>query len=466
MTRPASGRPDDGVSRKGAASGAARLADRIARLHPFKSRDARNLAVLFGVVYFAQGMWNLPTQALTVALKEEFALSAGQVATFFSLSSLPWLLKPAYGLLSDFVPLFGRRRKSYFLLASMVGSAAGLSIALMGTPSYWQLAGLLTAMALGLAFTDVLTDALMVEHGRPRGLTGAFQAVQWAAVSGAAILVGMAGGRLAHTRSFRTAVALEAMFPLVALAMAVWCVKETPTRADRKAFADTWMAIRGAVSERDLWIVAGFIFFWTFSPSIGTALFYYQTDVLKFPQQSIGNLRSVWSAAAVVGALIYAPLSRRVPLRQLINLAIAIGVAGTLAYLAYRDLPSAIIIDVVFGCANMITFLAFLDLAARACPRRIEGTFFALLMAVYNAGTQASHVVGGYLYDFLGYGPLVLISAATSALTWALVPMVRIDRIEAKAREEADGGTRFSTSPPSGGRDDSAVPPGASGVPT
>jgi len=226
------------------------------------------------------------------------------------------------------------------------------------------------------------------------------------------------------------------------------------------------MAMREAGRARDLWFLAGFIFFWTFSPSIGTALFYYQTDVLKFSQHSIGNLRSLWSAAAVVGALIYAPLSRSVPLRQLINLAIAIGVAGTLAYLAYRDLPSAIIIDVVFGCANMITFLAFLDLAARACPRRIEGTFFALLMAVYNAGTQASHIVGGYLYDSLGYGPLVLISAATSALTWALVPLIRIDRIEARARKEAGGGIRSSASPLAGGRDDSTGPPGASGVPT
>ena len=37
-------------------------------------------------------------------------------------------------------------------------------------------------MGFGLAFTDVLTDALMVENGRGLGLTGAFQSVQWAAI--------------------------------------------------------------------------------------------------------------------------------------------------------------------------------------------------------------------------------------------------------------------------------------------
>ena len=87
----------------------------------------------------------------------------------------------------------------------------------------------------------------------------------------------------------------------------------------------------------------------------------------------------------------------------------------------------------------MITQLAFLDLAAKACPRHVEATFFALLMSVFNGGTQLSQNVGGRLYDWYGYAPLVLISAGFTALAWALVPLVRIDRIEARAREaEAD----------------------------
>ena len=37
------------------------------------------LAVLFGVVYFAQGMWYLTDQPITIVLKDR-GLSAGQVA--------------------------------------------------------------------------------------------------------------------------------------------------------------------------------------------------------------------------------------------------------------------------------------------------------------------------------------------------------------------------------------------------
>ena len=141
------------------------------RLNPFKTADTRRLAMLFAVVYFSQGMWYLPTQAITIVLKDR-GLSAGQVATFFSITTLPWLIKPAYGLLSDFVPLFGYRRKSYFLLSSALAALAGAVLALMSGHAYWPLAMYFTLMSLGLAFTDVLTDAMMVENGKPRGLTG------------------------------------------------------------------------------------------------------------------------------------------------------------------------------------------------------------------------------------------------------------------------------------------------------
>jgi MFS family permease len=408
---------------------------RLQTLHPFQTPDARRLAVLFAIVYFAQGMWYLPNQTLTIVLKER-GLSAGQVATFFTISTVPWLIKPLYGLLSDFVPLFGLRRKSYLLLSSALAAAAGFTLG-VAPHTYWWLAGLFTVMALGLAFTDVLVDALMVESGKPLGLTGAFQAVQWGAIYTASILVGEAGGYLAERRNIGASFVLASSFPFISLLMTVLFVKETRARVDRDAFRETTAAIRAAVAERDVWVVAGFIFFWTFSPSFGPALLYYQTDVLRFSQQFIGHLAALGSIAAVAGAFVYAPLSRAVPLKRLINLSIGIGVVSTLAYLLYRDPWSALAIDVIFGGVGMITQLAFLDLAAKSCPRRVEATFFALLMSVFNGGAQGSQVVGGHLYDWLGYTLLVLISAAFTALAWLLVPLVKIDRIEARAREVA-----------------------------
>jgi len=413
----------------------------LRRLHPFQTADAQRLALLFGVVYFAQGMYDLPTQTLTLTLKERFGLSAGQAATFFLITTVPWYVKPIYGLISDFVPLFGQRRKSYLLLSSGLAALSGATLAVLGSHTYVVLAVFVALMGLGLAFTDVMVDALMVENGRARGLTGAFQSVQWAAIYSASIVVGLVGGQLAARRTLHAAVAGAACFPVVSFLMALIFIREPRAKADREAFRKTLASIREALRDRDVWVVAGFTLFWTFSPSFGPAFLYYQTDMLKFSQEFIGLLLSLNAVGFVVGALIYAPLSRRVPLKRLIVWSIGAATVATLAYLLYDSWTSALIIDSVFGVVGMITQLAFLDLAAKACPRRVEASFFALLMSVYNLGVKGSQITGGYLYDTLGFTPLVLISAAVTALAWLLVPLVKIDRIEAKARAAAQSVT-------------------------
>ena len=144
-------------------------------------------------------------------------------------------------------------------------------------------------MALGLAFTDVLTDALMVEKGRPLGLTGAFQAVQWAAIYTASILVGVGGGYLAGARTPRPRRSRwPAPFPSSRWSWPCSSSARRRARSDWEALRATGRAIREAATHREVWIVAGFIFFFNFSPSFGPAFLYYQTDALRFSQEFIG----------------------------------------------------------------------------------------------------------------------------------------------------------------------------------
>ncbi len=98
-------------------------------------------------------------------------------------------------------------------------------------------------------------------------------------------------------------------------------VREPRVTADRAAFRETWTAIRAALGERSVWLVAGFILFFTFSPSFGPPLLYYQTDVLEVqPAVHRPAARPRRAGRGGRGALLYAPLSRRVALRPLINL--------------------------------------------------------------------------------------------------------------------------------------------------
>jgi MFS family permease len=411
---------------------------KLATLKPFReSPEARRLALVFAIVYFAQGMWYLPNLSITFLLKDSFGLSAAQTATFFSITVIPWLIKPVYGLISDFVPLFGQRRKSYFLLTSGLAAAMGLSLSIMGSYTYWGVAIFFTLMGLGLAFTDVLTDALMVENGQRLGLTGPFQAVQWAAISFASILVGVGGGWLAQHKFLSVTFLIATLFPVITLAMAIFLIREPRVEAGERQFRETWAAIRGAIGSRTLWIVAGFIFFYNFSPSFGPALVYYATDVLHFSKIFLGTLESLAYASGIVGTALYFAFSTSFPFKRLIYFAIAAGVIATLAYLGYRSELSAVVLSLAFGGVAMFIQLTFLDLAARACPKQAEATFFALLMSVYNGAVQISQITGGWLYDQVGFTRLIFISAAFTAFCWLLVPLLKLEELEPGRREES-----------------------------
>jgi hypothetical protein len=73
-------------------------------------RSFLSLAVLFGCVYFIQGIAE-PTQGLIAqpvrSLLGDWGTPASTIGVFMGIVSIPWSIKPLFGLLADFVP-FGR----------------------------------------------------------------------------------------------------------------------------------------------------------------------------------------------------------------------------------------------------------------------------------------------------------------------------------------------------------------------
>ena len=390
----------------------------------------RRLLVFFATVYAIQGLAEpesgLATQPIFFLLKDEMGLGASETATFLALVSLGWSVKPLYGLVSDLVPLLGYRRRSYLLVTTAVAVLGWLVLGLL--PGYpWGLTlGILGLTGMGLAFTDVLCDAVMVEEGTARDLTARFQSIQWTANYGASLLAGVVGGYLSAHVSYGRTFLLVALFPGLSLATSAWAVQETRTRFDRATVRATLAAFREGARSGPLRRAAAFIFLWNFSPSFGVPLEYHMVDVLGITKIQLGVLASLESGAAMLGALAFGRYARRLAPRSLLNVAIAIGVGGTLAYYGLMGWWSAVALTLLVGFVSAVALLATLDLAARVVPRRAEGTFFAALMSVSNLGTTSGEWVGGQLYDLIGLSWLIAVSAAATAACWFLVPWMRI----------------------------------------
>lgn len=49
-------------------------------------------------------------------LKDEYGLSPAMMGLYLSYTTLPWMIKPFWGIITDSKPLLGYRRKSYIIL--------------------------------------------------------------------------------------------------------------------------------------------------------------------------------------------------------------------------------------------------------------------------------------------------------------------------------------------------------------
>ena len=114
--------------------------------------------------------------------------------------------------------------------------------------------------------------------------------------------------------------------------------------------------------------------------------------------------------------------------KQLLNASIVFGTVTTAAFLLLSNEASAAIVNFFSGMAGMVAFVATLSLAADYCPKRAEGFAFAALMSLLNLSSAVSNNLGSFLYEhaFHRLSPLIVVSAASTAVILVLVPLLRL----------------------------------------
>lgn len=404
------------------------------RDRPQDREQVRRLMLFFAVVYVAEGIGQivgLIAQPLNYFLKEVHGWTAVQVSAYLTVFNLPWIIKPVYGLISDFVPLFGYRRKSYLLAVNAAAIGALLWATQVVAPGELVFTLLLTAYAMAISST--LCGAILVENGQKFSVSGDFVNQEWLWFNISAMLSLVVGGQLvqwlAPTTALHVAAGMVAMAPLAVILGTLFLSREERCAANLHELKNALRGLQAAVKTRQLWIVGLFLFLYYFSPGFSTPLYYHMTDGLKVSQAYIGILGSISSAGWIAGALLYDRFFGGLTTRRLLNLSIALGTLSSGSYVLLSGEISAAILYFCNGFATMIATVATLTLAADYCPPRSEGFAFAILMSVINLATSLADVIGSFLYDHVfanSLAPLVLVSAAFTALAFVLVPLLRL----------------------------------------
>jgi MFS family permease len=412
-----------------------------------------------GTPYVVQGSSNLADVPILYFIK--FGLGMGDAGgqLFNSLRNIGWFVKPLWGLLSDRVPLFGYHRKSwYVLMAALALVFWALTAAVAWAGIRIPVVYLLTfnlAFAT-YAFVDVVCDALMVTEGRRLGRVGALVNFQWTAMAislAASVLLGgwlqekVEAGAIRPWLIFL----LTGIPPLVTAAVGIWGIDEPKVppaeRAgpfapasrsswrDRGAATAAWLRSSPARfrrfrrDNRPIWLLALFIFFWKFSPSIGYIERSYLIDVRGFSALSFGVITSAGSLVFLASILAYRLIVRLfhgIRWHQYLYAMIALGVLSfPLSFFLYLNpdhpwwhyvdftLPEALnplpswnryqwfrlLFEGALGFASIPAFMIPLTVAGETVKLEYAGMGYAFLTALSNVTGMFEGVVGAGLFS-------------------------------------------------------------------
>jgi folate/biopterin transporter len=316
-----------------------------------------------------------------------------------------------------------------------MGTAAWLSLATL-VDTAWAATGAILLSSLSVAISDVIVDSLVVERARAESLSesGSLQALTWGTSAMGGLITAYLSGWLLQHFSTQTVFAITATFPLLVSAVA-WLIVEEPV-SSRSETTSVWKQIkqlRGAITQKAIWLPTAFIFIWQATPSADSAFFYFTTNELGFEPEFLGRVRLVTSIASLIGIWLFQRFLKNIPFRSimawttvlsaLLGMTALILVTHTNRTLGIDDRWFSLGDSLILTVMGQIAFMPVLVLSARLCPEGVEATLFALLMSVGNLAGLLSHEVGALLTQWLG------ITETNFDKLWLLVIITNTSRL-------------------------------------
>ncbi|RLN46987.1 hypothetical protein BBJ28_00010042 [Nothophytophthora sp. Chile5] len=380
--------------------------------------DGLLLQIFF--VYFTQGIRStLCSLGTSYYLNETLALPPAQSEALRATAAIPWIIKPLYGMLSDSVPIWGTRRKSYLLIFSAISAAAYFSLSIPGLVTTYESALVaLVVASLGIAFCDVVIDGKVVEAARSEreDMAGNLQTLSWISLSVGSVLGSMVSGYTLNTLGPMGVFFLSAMGPLCVVFISIKIPEETFVPQGHGGFLQTVQdqccALATVVVDPICWRPMLWIFLSNaLPPSLGEAMFSFKTAELGFSKSFLGFISTVGSLTLLGTTALYNAYFRDMPFRRMffrIQLASACVSFAEFVLVSRLNLAfgvgdrffifgDEILSDVVARLKHMPSLV----LCAKICPPGIEGTMFALLMSIYNFSWSVASYGGSWLCSYL-----------------------------------------------------------------
>ncbi|KAL2236899.1 probable folate-biopterin transporter 2 isoform X1 [Sesamum indicum] len=353
-------------------------------------------------------------------MKDVQKVQPSEAQVYSGITSIPWIVKPLWGLLTDVVPISGYQRRPYFVFAGSLGVIAMLFLSLHKELHIVLALLALTAGSASVAIADVTVDACVAQKSGSHPSLAADMQSLCALSSSIGALVGFSfSGIFVHLIGPQGVYGLLTI-PAGLVFIVGILLKEPRTSSFayeqiNQSFLNAGKAMWKTLKCPDVWRPCLYMYLsFSLSLNISEGMFYWATDSEagpSFSKEIIGYVMAIGSIGSLLGAILYQYGLKDYPFRDLLFwaqiLSCLSGMLDLVLVLRWNlnlMIPDYFFVVIDASVSQMIgrlKWMPLLVLSSKLCPPGIEGTFFALLMSIDNAGLLTSSWLGGLLLHIL-----------------------------------------------------------------
>lgn len=410
------------------------------------------------LVSFYGGVSSLTELAVYYYFAEVMKVQPAELSLIMALIFLPMCLKIFLGLLTDFYPIFGYKRKFYLIIIGIVMPLCWIVLAL--EPLGASLALTITLLLINSvcnAFTTILAESILVDitrenskliknkkllnpdldeaesEAKAQSMISMFVFVKYFGI----LLTSILKGSLVESLGPKTVFFIGSSLPSLVLLAGLFSIEDrivknnssklsissndasepiiksslSPANDEEEAKA-SYEEIRDFITQKKFIFPCIFVFLFMSMPSFSDPLFFFMMGNLNFSPTMFGEISLTSTIVILVGIYLFKTFFSKSEFMPVMNFSLVLTflftMLGPFVLVKQYNVPIGIPNFWVILPANSflilfaeIPVLPLSSLICNICPKNMEGTVFAIYESVMNVGLLTATLSGSLITKLL-----------------------------------------------------------------
>ncbi len=368
--------------------------------------------ISFILISFYIGISYVSELAINYFLKDTFNISPSKLTNILSLAKIPWIIKPLFGLITDFFPIFGYRRKYYILICAILISVSLINLAFF-TSTLLQVKLNLLLYNSSVSFISILGQTLIVELIQEDPKNSSLVTVDYLVASIGFLISSFLQGLLVEKFSIKFVFEFSAILPIFLITSGLLLIEKKINQIDENKKNNNGNLLNELIQyllQKKILITLLYFMILLSTPIYYDTLFYFYNNKLKFSPHDIGTMNFYGTLLNIFLITIYNKFNwnNYTKIFLLIIKILSILVCEmhyfvvSEKYLNFNISPYSIIFlaDSIKVPLIQIQNLPLSEITAELSPKNLEGTVHSLFVSVMNLSNMFGSLFGSWLNNY------------------------------------------------------------------